>query len=191
VRVIDSLNLSTGIGLLALKAAELRTRGISSGDIETSVNAARQKVRTSFVVETMEYLYKGGRCNALQAIVGSTLKIRPIIEVRKDGTMGVKGKARGTRQKALELLLADFETDLPRLDPDRIFVTHSGCDQDAEFLVEEIKRLCSPNEIRITSAGIVISSHCGPGTIGILYLSNKFPGLFDPRFSLCINLLMI
>ncbi len=113
---------------------------------------------------------QGGRCNALQAIMGSMLKIRPVIEVRKDGTMGMKGKARGTRQKALELLLADFETDLPRLDPDRIFVTHSGCDQDAEFLVEKIKRLSSPNEIRITSAGSVISSHCGPDTIGILYM---------------------
>jgi DegV family protein with EDD domain len=170
VRIIDSLNLSTGIGLLALKAAELRDRGISSSDIEATVNAARQKVRASFVVETMEYLYKGGRCNALQAIMGSMLKIRPIIEVRKDGTMGVKGKARGTRQKVLEMMLADFETDLSHLDHHRVFVTHSGCTQDADFLIGEIRRMASPEETRITLAGSVISSHCGPDTIGILYM---------------------
>jgi DegV family protein with EDD domain len=170
VRIVDSLNLSTGIGLLALKAAELRDQGCSAQAIEDSLLASRSKVRTSFVVETMEYLHKGGRCTALQAIMGSVLKIRPVIEVRADGTMGVKAKARGTRQKALEVLLEDFEAHLPELDRSRVFVTHSGCDGDAAMLVEEINRIASPENVYITLAGSVISSHCGPDTIGILYM---------------------
>jgi len=83
--------------------------------------------------------------------------------------MGVKGKARGTRQKVLEMLLADIEVDLPRVDRRRIFVTHFGCDQDADLLVKKIERIGKPDEVRVTLAGSVISDHSGPGTIGILY----------------------
>ena len=170
MRLIDSLNLSTGIGLLVLKAAELQRQGCSIDEIQQQILASIPKVRTSFVVETMEYLYKGGRCTAIQALMGSMLKIRPVIEVREDGTMGVKAKARGTRAKALQLLLGDLESHLPELDRHRVFVTHSGCQGDAEFLAKEIKRIASPDDIRITLAGSVISSHCGPDTIGILYM---------------------
>lgn len=118
----------------------------------------------------MEYLYKGGRCSAIQALVGSFLKIRPVIEVRPDGTLGVKDKVRGTRQKALGLLLANLEADLPALDRHRIFVTPTGCAADADYLVEEIRRLAAPDEVCVTVAGAVIASHCGPDTIGILYM---------------------
>jgi DegV family protein with EDD domain len=170
VRIVDSLNLSTGVGLLALLAADLRDQGLSADEIKRRVDEVRSRVRTSFIVETMEYLYKGGRCSALQAIVGSVLKIRPIIEVRPDGTMGVKEKARGTRQKGLQSMLDDFAAHLPELDKKRVFITHTGCDADAEFLRQEIARLADPQEIRITLAGSVISSHCGPDTIGILYM---------------------
>lgn len=170
VRVIDSLNLSTGIGLLVLRAAELRAAGRSAAEIEQEILACVPKVRTSFIIDTMEYLYKGGRCSALQALAGSVLKIHPIIEVRADGTLGVKGKARGLREKGLQMMLDDFAADLERLDRRRVFVTHTACPEDAEFLKQEIIRLAAPDEVRITLAGSVISSHCGPRTIGILYL---------------------
>lgn len=170
VRVIDSLNLSTGIGLLVLRAAELRDAGRSAAEIEQDILTCVPKVRTSFIIDTMEYLYKGGRCNALQALAGSVLKIHPIIEVRPDGTLGVKGKARGLREKGLQMMLDDFAADLDRLDRHRVFVTHTTCPEDAEFLRQEIIRLAAPDEVRITLAGSVISSHCGPATIGILYM---------------------
>jgi DegV family protein with EDD domain len=170
VRVVDSLNLSTGIGLLALLAADLRDQGLDAEEIQRRVQEARSRVRTSFIIETMDYLYRGGRCSALQAVVGSMLKIRPIIEVRPDGTMGVKEKARGTRQKGLQSMLDDFAAHVPELDRKRVFITHTGCEADVEFLRSEIKRLADPQEIRITLAGSVISSHCGPDTIGILYM---------------------
>ena len=170
VRVIDSLNLSTGIGLLVLLAAELRRAGLSVDEIESRVCSAREKVRTAFMVETMEYLYKGGRCTAIEAIVGSLLKIRPVIRVDRDGTMSLKEKVRGSREKALQTLLAEFEAEEACLDRQRVFVTHSGCDADAELLASRIRQSASPREVRVTLAGSVISSHCGPDTIGILYL---------------------
>ena len=173
VWIIDSLNLSTGVGLLALRAAELRDLGLSAGNIEQELLASVPKLRVSFVIDTMEYLYKGGRCTALQALAGSMLKIHPIIEVRPDGTLGVKSKARGTLRKGYQMLLDDLEAHLPELDRKRIFVTHtSTSEEDVQFLVNEVKRIAAPRELRVTQAGSVISSHCGPGTAGILYFVN-------------------
>ena len=173
VRVIDSLSLSTGVGLLALRAAGLRDQGATAEQIETILRASVPKLHVSFMVDTMEYIYKGGRCNAIQAIAGSVLKIHPIIEVKQDGTLGVKEKARGIRQKGLQMLLDDFSSHLDALDLERVFVTHTTSDEDAEFLKSEIQRLAAPQNVQITKAGSVISSHCGPGCIGILYFSNN------------------
>ncbi len=170
VTIIESLNLSTGVGLLALRAAELGDQGLSAKEITERITTDRAKVHTSFVIETMDYLYKGGRCTALQAIAGSVLKIHPIIEVRRDGTLGVKSKARGTLQKGHQMMLDDLNAHLPQLDRQRIFVTHT-CNGSGEvqFLVDGVKQIASPEEVCVTQAGSVISSHCGPGTAGILY----------------------
>jgi DegV family protein with EDD domain len=173
IRVIDSLTLSTGVGLLALRAAELSRRGLGQDQIEKELLASVSKVRTSFVIDTMEYLYKGGRCTALQAVAGSVLKIHPIIEVNQDGTLGVKEKAHGTLKKGYQRLLDDLESHLSELDRSRVFVTHT-CKEvgDVQFLLDEIQRIANPVDLRVTRAGSVISSHCGPGTAGILYFLN-------------------
>jgi DegV family protein with EDD domain len=168
-QVVDSLSLSTGVGLLALLAANLRDEGLSVSEIYARLLDARAKLRVSFMIDTMDYLYKGGRCTALQAIAGSMLNIHPIIEVRPDGTLGVKEKTRGVRQKGLQMLLDDFAARLNELDRHRVFVTHTACPEDAEFLKNEIVRIAAPDDVRVTLAGSVVSSHCGPGTIGILY----------------------
>ena len=169
MRIIDSLSLSTGVGLLALRAAGLRDMGTSAELTEKELQSCVSKLHASFMVDTMEYIYKGGRCTAIQAIVGSVLKIHPIIEVNQDGRLGVKEKARGTRQKGLQMMLDDLTAHLDELERERVFVTHTTSNEDAEFLKREIIRLAAPQEVRITQAGSVISSHCGPGTIGILY----------------------
>ncbi len=168
--LVDSLNLSTGIGLLALKAADLRDEGLNAQAIVHEIEDTRPKVRTAFVIDTMDYLYKGGRCSGLQAVVGSMLKIRPVIHVREDGALGVLDKVRGSRKKALDRLLDGFRKDLPAIDLRRVFVTHTGCEQDAEYLVEGLKGLAEIENIHITLAGATIASHCGPNTIGILYI---------------------
>ncbi len=170
VRVIDSLNLSSGLGLLALHAADLRDAGHTAAEIEQGVLAALPRVRMSFVIDTMRYLYLGGRCTALQSLVGGLLKIRPIIAARPDGTLGVKEKVRGSRKRALDSLLRDFETHLERLDPSRVFVTHCVSEEDAAYLAEALAERAPIEELWITEAGAVVSSHCGPGTIGVLYM---------------------
>ncbi len=171
IRVVDSLNLSSGIGLLALRAAEMRDRGCPVDEIDRTITALRTKVHTSFVLETLEYVYMGGRCTAIQNFASSILKIRPILEVCPDGSLVVKDKIRGSRKKALDSLLADLRQKLPVLDRQRVFITHTDCPEDAQYLRAEIQKLASPDEILITIAGSVISSHCGPKTIGILYLT--------------------
>lgn len=169
--IIDSLNLSTGIGLLVLKACDFKQQGMQPKQIVDAIASTRSKIKTAFVIDTMDYLHKGGRCTALQAIVGSVLKIRPIIHVRQDGTLGVLDKVRGSRKKALDTLLQNFTNDLPEIDLRRVFVTHTGCDEDANYLAESLRVIAPIEEIIITLAGATIASHCGPNTIGILYLT--------------------
>ena len=168
---IDSLNLSTGIGLLTLKAVDLMQKGKDADQIVQEIEEVRSKVKTAFVIDTMDYLYKGGRCTGLQAFVGSMLKIHPVIHVRQDGTLGVLDKVRGNRRKALERLLTGFKEDLPNVDLKRVFVTHSGCVEDANYLAKALNGLAEIEEVHITTAGGTIASHCGPDTIGILYIT--------------------
>lgn len=171
VRVVDSLTLSSAIGLLALKAADLRDAGAGVPEIQAAVEAARAKVRISFALETMRYLHMGGRCTVLQSLVASMLKIRPIIAGMPDGTLGLKAKIRGNRAHALEALLQDFEEALPAVDLQRVFITHAAAADDAAYLAEKLATLAPIQEIHVTTAGAVVSSHCGPGTVGILYLT--------------------
>lgn len=170
IAAIDSLNLSTGIGLLVCKAAELRDQGRGFEEIVAEIQATIPKVHTSFIIDTLDYLYKGGRCSAMQSIVGSLLHIRPVIEVRKDGTMGVKEKIGGARKRALLSMVDEFQSLLPNIDLHRVFITHTGCDEDASSLEAELRKLANIDEICITYAGATVASHCGPDTIGILYL---------------------
>ncbi len=169
VRIIDSKNLSTGIGLLVLKASELRDQGKTLDEIEIAINETISKVRTSFSIDTLDYLYKGGRCTAMENIVGSMLKIRPIIEVRSNGSLGVKEKTSGARKKALMTMVKNFEKDLPLIDLHRVFITHTGCTEDAVFIKTEILKKTAFDEFHQTFAGATIASHCGPNTIGIIY----------------------
>lgn len=169
VRVIDSLNLSTGAGHLVMLAAELREQGCDADEIERAVRATIPKLRSSFTVDTLDYLYKGGRCTAIESVMASLLKIRPVIEVKPDGSLGVKEKLRGSRSKALHSMLQAFQADLENMDLHRVFITHTGCHADAEYLRAEIARMAPIEELDITLAGCVIASHCGPDTIGILY----------------------
>jgi DegV family protein with EDD domain len=155
-----------------LKAADLRDQGLAAAEIEAQVLACVPKVHTAFVIETLDYLYMGGRASSIQHLFGSLLKLRPVIEVRPDGTLGARAKIRGSRKKALDTLLTDLADNLSVLDDRRVFVTHSGCDSDAQALAAEIRRLAPQiQEVLITTAGATISSHCGPDTIGILYLT--------------------
>lgn len=170
VRIIDSLNVSAGTGLLVLRAADLRDQGATAEQIEQEIKCLVAKVRTSFIIDTMDYLYKGGRCSALQMFAGSLLRIHPIIEIKPDGSMGVKGKARGARRRGLQMLLDDFQIQLPDVDPQRVCISHTGCYEDAEFMVSEIHRMLPNAEVRSFITGSVVSSHGGPNTLGLEFI---------------------
>ncbi len=170
IRVIDTFNLSTGIGLLALRAAELRDAGESLDEIAQDITQCVPKVRTAFIIDTLEYLYMGGRCSAMQNVMSSLLQIRPVIECRPDGTLGIQSKVRGTRKKALASLVESFRKNLEKVDLHRVFITHTGCDEDAQAVSAEIANLAPIQEICITYAGATVASHCGPNTLGIIYL---------------------
>lgn len=170
--VIDSQNLSTGIGLQVIRAAELARQGKSAEDIVQEIEAARHLVRASFVVDTLTYLARGGRCSGATALLANTLKLHPCIKVI-DGKMEVGKKYRGRLEHALKKYVKDLEEELTEADTTRIFITHSGVQPE---IVEEIRNYLESldrfEEILETTAGGVISSHCGPGTLGVLYYVN-------------------
>ena len=169
--VIDSQNLSTGIGLQILKAADMANAGKTAEEIVSEIESARGRVRASFVVDTLTYLARGGRCSAATALLGNALKLHPEIVV-KDGAMGVSKKYRGQIDTALMKYAKDLKEALLNAEPERVFITHSGCAPETiEGLRVYLEELNYFDEILISRAGGVISSHCGPQTIGILFYS--------------------
>ncbi len=171
VYVVDSKNLSTGIGLQVLRAAKMAKKGSTVLEILNDNSEIKDKVRASFVVNTLTYLHRGGRCSGVTALLANTLKLKPEIMVT-EGKMVVGKKYRGNIKSALLKYVHDKEKQLLNADNDRVFITHSGCDQE---IIEEIRQYLEDlnifKEILITRAGGVISSHCGPNTLGVLYIS--------------------
>lgn len=167
--VIDSYNLSTGIGLQVIRAAEMAENGSTAEEIVKAIENARPKVRASFVVDTLTYLSRGGRCTTVTALLASAFRLHPMITVN-DGSMGVEKKFRGKMPIALTNYFNELKDALLCADPKRVFITHSGCDEEIINLVRDlVSGLNYFDEILITRAGGVISSHCGPGTLGILF----------------------
>lgn len=167
--VIDSENLSTGIGLQILRAAEMAADGRSAEEIVEAIEGARSLVRASFVVDTLTFLARGGRCTAVTAMMATALKFHPLITV-KDGAMGAGKKYRGKMTPVLKAYVEDLTPSLLNADPRRVFLTHSGSDEETINTVkEELLKLNYFDEILITRAGGVISSHCGPNALGVLF----------------------
>ncbi len=169
IHLVDSMNLSSGSGLLLLKAAKFREEGLDAKTIVGKLEELVPRVRSQFVIDTLEYLYKGGRLNALSAFMGTMLKIKPIIKVR-DGVMCVGKKARGNILAGVRLLIQEALDQKEELDDDFMMLTHSLAHESAEYIKQELNGKIDVKNIYETNAGCVISSHCGKGTIGILYI---------------------
>lgn len=169
--VINSMNLSTGIGLQVIRAAILAEQGKSREEIVETIEGLRDKVRASFVVDTMEYLAMGGRCSQVKALLATALKLKPMIVV-ENGKMGVGKKYRGTTDKAMLKYVEDLRPELMKASQDRVFITHSSANPEIVRQVREyLENLHYFLEIHETFAGGTISSHCGPGTLGVLFYS--------------------
>lgn len=168
--VIDSRNLSTGIGLLIMEAAVMAEDGKSAEEIVAKVNEYIPKSRASFVIDTLVYLARGGRCSAVAALVGGMLNIKPKIVV-KDGAMGVDKKYRGPYKKVILQYAKDLEPQMLNAKKDRVFVTHTPCDDGiVESVVDYVKSLNYFDDVIVTEAGTTIGSHCGPNTLGVLFI---------------------
>lgn len=170
VYVVDTKNLSTGGGLLVVAAAEMALKGMEAKDIAEAVSKLALNVDASFVIDSLEYLHKGGRCSAVAAFGANLLKLKPCITV-KNGKMGVDKKYRGRYSDVVKEYAAERLINTDDIDLDRIFVTHAGCNQEIiDSVVAVVKEALPFKEIFITRAGCAVSSHCGRNTLGVLFV---------------------
>ena len=170
VFVVDTRNLSTGGGLLVIAAAEMAAEGKSASEIARTCEALAPCVDASFIIDSLEFLYKGGRCSALAAFGANMLSLKPCIVV-KDGKMGVGKKYRGKFGAVLPKYVADRLGDASDVIQNHIFVTHAGCEPAVvNACVEAVKAIAPEAEVHITRAGCTISSHCGRNTLGVLFI---------------------
>lgn len=170
VYIVDSKNLSTGGGLLVIAAAEMAKNGLSAAEIAEKIREISACVDASFVIDSLEYLHKGGRCSAVAALGANLLKLKPCIVV-KNGKMGVDKKYRGKYSDVLKQYAAERLADADDIDLERVFVTHAGCEQEIiDSVVDVVKNALPFKEVFVTRAGSTISSHCGRNTLGVLFI---------------------
>ncbi|CAM2973366.1 DegV family protein [Paenibacillus sediminis] len=168
VTVFDSLNVCSAFGLLVMKAVRAAEEGKSVPEIVELLQAVRPQIKSEILIDTLEYLYKGGRLSGMQNLIGSLLKIRPIVNV-VNGKLNSANKVRGKREKALIQILQNTLSNRDEMDNDLIFVAHTMAEEDAKWLQSKLQEETSVREVAISEAGCVISSHCGPKTIAIFY----------------------
>lgn len=166
ISIVDSLSLSTGTALQVLTACDLVEMGASLKEITENAIRVRDKVQASFVVDTLKYLYMGGRCSKLVSIMGSRLKIKPKLELI-DGSIIPTSKFRG--KGYVKKYYAQVMERVKDIDPKRIFITHCLA-EGTEELKQQLKDDFGFENVYITEASATISTHCGPNTLGILYM---------------------
>ena len=155
------------------QAAIMAKNNRTASQIVSEIEKLKPNVRASFVVDTLTYLFRGGRCNAVAAMAGGVLKLHPRIVV-ENGAMNASKKYRGKIDSVIMDYVKDMEKDLKNARPERVFITHSGCKQETvEKVRAYLEELGVFDEILETRAGGVISSHCGPGTLGVLYIAKS------------------
>ncbi len=170
VRVVDSRNLSTGQGLVVLKACELAETCTSLDELYEQVTAFTDKVEASFVLDRLEYMVKGGRCSSAAALGANLLNLKPCIEV-KNGKMSVVKKYRGSYAKCLASYVKDRLADRDDLDKGTLFVTRTPVSDDClETVKNAVDQYGDFENIYWTEAGCTVSCHCGPGTLGVLFV---------------------
>ncbi len=171
VHVVDSGNLSTGTGLTVVAAGKMIAAGMDAEDIAEELRRTTTRRHASFVLDTLTFLHAGGRCSAVAALGANMLKLKPCIQVdNHDGSMSVGKKYRGSLDKVLVKYVRDELSKHTDIDPELLFITHSGIQQEYIDLVKKtVEEMMDFKEIHITKASCTISCHCGPNTLGILF----------------------
>ncbi len=170
---VDSCNLSSGQGHLVIEAARMIKKGMEAREISEKLREMAPKVHSSFVIDKLDYLRAGGRCSTLAMLGANLLQIKPSIQViNKDGSMTVGKKYRGKLEKVLAKYVDDQLSGFDNIRDDKIFVTHAGIEQKyVDIVKSEVESRGFFKNIYVTRASCTISSHCGPGTIGILFMT--------------------
>ena len=167
------MNLSTGVGLQVLAAAMMAEEGKNADEIVAAIADITPRVRASFVVDTLTFLHRGGRCSSVAALAGGMLRLHPRIAVT-DGKMDAGKKYRGKINKVIMEYVEDMKEELLAAEKGCVFITHSGCDAEVVNQVRTyLEELDYFEEIIETRAGSVVSSHCGPGTLGVIFIAGK------------------
>ena len=170
VFVVDSGNLSTGQGLLVVAAAKFAQQGVSGIEIAERVRALVPKVETSFLIDRLDYMQKGGRCSTVAALGANLLKLKPCIEVR-EGKMSVCKKYRGSFEKCIRQYVKERLDGREDIATELVFITHAAADTNVVAAAkEETAQYGSFEEVEETQAGCTVSCHCGPNTLGILFV---------------------
>ena len=170
VRVIDSMNLSTGQGLVVLEACRLAKECENLDEIAEKLKAFASRVEASFLLDQLKYMVKGGRCSSAAALGANLLNLKPCIEVR-DGKMSVVKKYRGNYAKCLASYVKDRLADREDIVRNELFLTYTPVDDDCLNAVKEaIEAYGNFETVYETTAGCTVSCHCGPGTLGVLFV---------------------
>ena len=173
VYVVDSKALSSGQGLLVLKACDLRDEGKSAKEIVAELEEVRERINTSFVPDNLDYLHKGGRVSGMVKTVAGMFKIHPLI-LMEDGQLIPGKKYKGKMSVLIKQYIEDLKEKYPNYDKSRCFITHTTADEDlVNAAREKVKEVFQFDEIIETVAGSIITSHCGKGTLGVLFVYNK------------------
>lgn len=170
VRVIDSQNLSTGHGLVVLKACDLAQTAKDLDELKSQLDDYASRVEASFLLDRLDYMVKGGRCSGAAALGANLLSLKPCIEV-KDGKMVVVKKYRGHIEKCMASYVKDRLAERENLDDERIFITHTDVSKESlEATINGVRQYGNFKNVYETVAGCTVSCHCGPGTMGILFV---------------------
>lgn len=172
IRVVDSRSLSSGIGLQLFEIRDDIDDGLSLDEVYQNACDRVERVNAEFVVDTMQYLYKGGRCSGISYFIGKNFHLHPVIRV-EHGKMVVHKLTRGKKIKGIDLQIEEFKKQLKNENVvmKNVFITHSLVEGDDLYMYDIITKLVDPALVSITRAGSIVASHCGPGTIGLLYIT--------------------
>ena len=173
VRVIDSMALSSGQGLLVMRACDLRDAGKTAAEIEEDALEVRRRINTSFVPDSLDYLHKGGRVSGMLKVAAAAFKIHPLI-VMEEGQLISGGKYKGKMSVLIKQYVEDLKERYPSYDKTRCFVTHSFADKEiVDAAKAKVAELFEFDEVLETVAGSIVTSHCGQGTLGVLFIYNE------------------
>ena len=169
IRIIDTKAASMGEGLLVMKAAEARTAGQTLEQAADLIESLVPKVKTYFLVDDLNHLMRGGRISKTAALMGSLVNIKPIIAVKGDGTLDSVAKVRGKKKAQAEVVRMTLEN----VSDPRVVIAYAGEKEVAENIKEQLLASGQVTEVLIMPLGPVISTHTGPGTLGLFSIGSE------------------